>query len=94
MGDLALGSEELVTGLCMISKRIDTGSPWVLANNPALSLLGNQAGAGSDKGHIGNKHYPLCNLVRASTAAPFYFDPETIYDRRRRKNRACSWMAV
>src|SRR5262249_32523712 len=27
---------------------------------------------------IGNRHYPLVNLVRASTAAPHYFDPELI----------------
>jgi patatin-like phospholipase/acyl hydrolase len=25
---------------------------------------------------IGNRYYPLGNLVRASTAAPFYFEPE------------------
>ncbi len=78
VGDLALGSEELVTGLCMISKRIDTGSPWVLANNPRSLYWETKPGDKGGKGHIGNKHYPLCNLVRASTAAPFYFDPETI----------------
>jgi predicted acylesterase/phospholipase RssA len=30
----ALDSEDLITGFCLVSKRIDTGSPWVLANNP------------------------------------------------------------
>ena len=30
----------------------------------------------SQKGYTGNEHYKLANLVRASTAAPFYFDPE------------------
>ena len=28
--------------------------------------------------HDGNKHYRLANLVRASTAAPHFFDPELI----------------
>src|SRR5262249_20871513 len=28
------------------------------------------------EGYTGNEHYLLANLVRASTAAPFYFDPE------------------
>jgi hypothetical protein len=77
VGDLALGSEKLVTGLCMISKRIDTGSPWVLANNPRSLYWETKPGLGSDEWHMGNKHYPLCDLVRASTAAPFYFEPET-----------------
>ena len=30
------------------------------------------------KDHIGNKKYPLVNLVRASTAAPHFFDPEVL----------------
>src|SRR3954463_11187476 len=34
VGRTTLGGEELVTGFCLISKRLDTGSPWVLANNP------------------------------------------------------------
>ena len=77
VGSLTLESKELITGLCIISKQIDTGSPWVLANNSRALYWETKPGLGSDEGHIGNKHYPLCNLVRASTAAPFYFEPET-----------------
>jgi hypothetical protein len=75
VGTCTLDSEDLITGFCLISKRIDTGSPWVLANNPRALYWETKAG---DDGYIGNRHYPLSNLVRASTAAPFYFDPETL----------------
>jgi len=73
VGKRALGSEDLNTGFCLISKRMDTGSPWILANNPRAPYWKTKTGPG---GHIGNEHYPLANLVRASTAAPFYFEPE------------------
>src|SRR5262249_27963334 len=32
----------------------------------------------NEEGHIGNRHYRLGTLVRASTAAPHFFDPEII----------------
>jgi len=75
VGTRTLGSEDLITGFCLISKRIDTGSPWLLSNNPRARYWETRPG---DNGHIGNRHYPLANLVRASTAAPFYFEPETL----------------
>ena len=68
-----LESDDLITGLCIIAKRIDTGSPWILSNNP-LSRFWNA----SSKGTLGNKDYTLSALVRASTAAPTFFDPEII----------------
>jgi hypothetical protein len=72
--DLELCSEELVTGLCVVTKRMDTGSPWIVANNPAAPYWESPA----DAAHIGNKFYKLANLVRASTAAPHFFDPELL----------------
>lgn len=66
VGDLTLDTERLITGLCIVTKRMDTGSPWILANNCRAPYWD------QDKGR------KLSNLVRASTAAPFYFDPETI----------------
>jgi patatin-like phospholipase len=72
VGDLELQSDRLITGMCVVTKRIDTGSPWILANNPAAPYWED------GDGHDGNKHYRLANLVRASTAAPHYFDPELI----------------
>jgi uncharacterized protein len=73
VGKRKLGSGDLNTGFCLIAKRLDTGSPWILANNSRAPYWKTKNG---EDGYIGNKHYPLANLVRASTAAPFYFDPE------------------
>jgi uncharacterized protein len=72
VGKCTLGSEDLITGFSVVSKRMDTGSAWILANN-RRSRYWEARGA-----VIGNKDYPLANLVRASTAAPFYFDPEEV----------------
>ena len=33
-GDRTLGSEDLQTGLMIMTKRLDSGSPWPLMNNP------------------------------------------------------------
>jgi uncharacterized protein len=78
VGDCSLDSEKLITGLCVVTKRMDTGSPWILANNRRAPYWEGSPGdaATGQKGHTGNKDYKLANLVRASTAAPFYFDPE------------------
>jgi len=73
VGHRKLGSADLNTGFCLVSKRLDTGSPWILANNSRAPFWKTRSGK---DGYVGNKHYPLANLVRASTAAPFYFDPE------------------
>jgi hypothetical protein len=51
---------------------MDTGSPWILANNPRAPYWEDGVN------HAGNKHYKLATLVRASTAAPHYFDPEIL----------------
>ena len=68
-----LGSPELQTGLLVITKRLDTGSPWPVSNNPRGKYFADRQG-----GTIGNSEYPLWKVVRASTAAPSYFDPEPI----------------
>jgi uncharacterized protein len=75
VGKQTLAGKDLITGFCLVAKRMDTGSPWILANNPRARFWEGKAGKG---GFIGNKDYPLANLVRASTAAPFYFDPEML----------------
>ena len=69
-----LGDDSLKTGLLVVTKRLDTGSPWPLGNNPA----GKHFRAGKDDSWISNGDYPLWQVVRASTAAPSYFDPESI----------------
>jgi patatin-like phospholipase/acyl hydrolase len=65
-----LSSPDLITGLCVVTKRMDTCSPWILANNPRAPYW-NDAPT-----HDGNANYKLATLVRASTAAPHFFDPE------------------
>ncbi|ALV43654.1 hypothetical protein AU252_22830 [Pseudarthrobacter sulfonivorans] len=71
--DTTLGGPELLTGLLVVIKRLDSGSPWPVSNNPHSWYF--VAGA---NGRMGNGDYPLWQVVRASTAAPYYFEPETI----------------
>ena len=72
--DVVLGDSSLQTGLLIMTKRLDTGSPWPLSNNPKGRYFG---GSGDGK-RIGNGDYPLWKVVRASTAAPAFFDPEEV----------------
>lgn len=71
-GDETLGSENLRTGLMVMTKRLDTGSPWLFHNNPRGEYFD------AAPGRRGNREILLRNIVRASTAAPHYFDPELI----------------
>jgi len=67
-----LGSDDIRTGLGVVTKRVDTGSSWVVINNPKSKYWE------TTESHLGNRDYPLINLVRASAAAPHFFDPEPI----------------
>jgi predicted acylesterase/phospholipase RssA len=71
--DRTLGSTDLCTGLLVVIKRLDTASPWPVGNNPNGKYFASREG-----GTIGNGDYKLWQAVRASTAAPDYFDPERI----------------
>lgn len=71
--DTTLGSNVVQTGLLVVIKRLDSGSPWPVSNNPKGKYFGSL-----DGGVIGNGDYKLWQAVRASTAAPDYFDPERI----------------
>jgi hypothetical protein len=74
VGDRTLGSPDLQTRLAIVTKRLDTGSPWVLTNNPASAFWETPA----DGSFVGNRHFLLKQIVRASAAAPHFFDPQTI----------------
>lgn len=78
--DRRLDSPDLITGLCVVTKRLDTGSPWILANNPRAPYWNTAKPdpAKNISGHTGNRTYRLSNLMRASTAAPHFFDPEVL----------------
>ena len=74
IGDRRLDSTDLQTGLGIILKRIDTGGAWILINNPKSKYWETPAGGA----YIGNSEMHLAKIVRASTAAPNFFDPELI----------------
>ena len=81
--DRTLDSTDLRTSLAIIAKRVDTGSPWVLTNNPSSKYWDDPP----DHSFMGNRHYRLADLVCASTAAPYYFAPKRLrIVRRERKN--------
>jgi hypothetical protein len=61
-----LDSDKILTGLMIMTKRLDTGSPWPL-NNGGRGKYAAEDGA-----------LRLTQVVRASTAAPTYFAPEGI----------------
>jgi hypothetical protein len=73
-GSRTLDSDDLISGFCVVAKRMDTGSPWIVSNNPNGPFWNTP----ENRAFIGNRHYRLANLVRASTAAPFFFDPELL----------------
>lgn len=68
--DIKLGGEEILTGLCIVTKRADTNSTWPLINHPLGKFYDSPIGK--------NKNVPLRQAVRASSAAPSYFLPEVI----------------
>lgn len=81
-----LGSDQLKTGLAVFTKRIDTGSAWVLTNNPRAKYFDTPP----DSHVFPNKRYRLIDIVQASAAAPTFFDEVTIpmeYDDRNRPRK-------
>ena len=69
--DLHFGSDKLKTLLLIVMRNATTDSPWPLSNNPyAKYNLSERPDC--------NIKFPLWQLVRASTAAPVYFEPEKI----------------
>jgi hypothetical protein len=60
-----LGDPSNKTGLCIVTKRLDTGSVWAVTNNP-------------ESKYFSRNRFFLRDIIRASNAAPSYFDPEII----------------
>ena len=64
-GDARLGDDSNKTGFCAVTKRLDTFSTWPVLNNP--------------RGHFFSvNRFLVKDIVRASTAAPSYFEPEIV----------------
>ena len=71
-GERTLDDPAISTGLAIMARRFDTGSPWLISNNPRAPYWNDP----EDRAVIGNRHYRLAQVVRASTAAPGFFRPE------------------
>lgn len=69
-GDITLSSGKIKTGLCIVTKRADTNSLWLLLNHPKGKYFNSEYGKNGD--------ILLWKAVRASTAAPSYFIPQVI----------------
>ncbi len=65
-GDRTLADPSVATGLCMVLKRMDTGSTWPIFNNPRGRYF------------EANRNILLREAIRASSAAPPFFDAEVI----------------
>jgi len=70
-GDIDLQSGGFKTLLLVVTMNRSTDSPWPISNNP------NAKYNAADRADC-NLRIPLYQLVRASTAAPAYFRPETL----------------
>jgi hypothetical protein len=69
--DIGLENEEFKTLLLIVTMNRSTDSPWPISNNPDAKY--------NDRSRMDcNLKVPLYQLVRASTAAPAYFRPETL----------------
>src|SRR5262249_24599183 len=55
LGDRSLGSLDLVTGLCLVMKRLDNGQVWLVVNNPRLE----QWDTPDDFSYVGQRHFQL-----------------------------------
>ncbi len=64
-GNETLGSKALRTGLAIVARRTDTGSTWVMFNK-------------EHDYYDQNKDLLLHSILRASAAAPTYFEPEKL----------------
>jgi uncharacterized protein len=62
----ALASSTLKTMVLIVTKNTTLGNDWFFTNNPKSKFFANNSGL------------PLWQVVRASTAAPTYFPPQTI----------------
>ncbi len=68
--DTNLGSEKLETLLMLVMHNADTTSPWPISSNPSAKF--------NKEPLESNLNFKLWQLVRASAAAPLFFEPEVI----------------
>ena len=79
-GEPLLDSDLLQTGLALVTKRIDTGSVWVLTNNARAKFWDpdsphwKHSFKSEHERFFPNGRYPLALLARATASAPFLLD--------------------
>jgi uncharacterized protein len=78
VGDETMASDKLKTGLCIVMKRMDTGSVWPISNNPHHPYWLPRTIAGKNAARRGNRDYKIWELIRSSTAAPTFFSSHRI----------------
>jgi hypothetical protein len=79
LGQRTLGQADLQTGLMVMAKRMDTGSLWQITNSPYHKYFKyHEARTSNGYDKIPNADLLLWCIVRASTAAPYYFEPERL----------------
>ena len=83
-----LGSPLVLTGLALHAKRIDTGAPWVLTNNPNAPYFDPPDRKPED---VPNKEYRLIDIVMASAAAPTFFDEIRVPITYDKKDKPKTW---
>lgn len=66
-----LGTDKLQKLLLVVVRNASTGSPWPITNNPSATFNSR------DRADC-NLNIPLWKLLRASTAAPTFFEPQEI----------------
>ena len=87
LGDRTLGTDHLKTGLAIHAKRIDSGSAWILVNNPDWCYFDDASG----NEDMANRHFLLRDLVQSSAAAPTYFNDVRVPLGRNKRGKITSY---
>lgn len=74
IGDISLGDPAFQSFFAVITKRLDTGQPWLLSNVPSARYFNDP----DDGSYIGNRHFRVARLLRAATATPTFFSQSQI----------------
>ena len=69
-----LGTKKLRTLYLCVMRNATTGAPWIMTNSP-------HAKWNKEELDDNNLKIPLYQLIRASTAAPVFFEPQEIRER-------------
>jgi uncharacterized protein len=79
IGDARLESQDFRSGLMIVVKRVDTASVWPIVNFPAAKYFQDRKRPDGTIS-LGNRHMPVWEILRASTAAPTYFQAKHVDD--------------